>query len=106
MKALAALLLFTFSFLAVGYAQDAAALPATGLMGWIAAHGGLQLSVLMLVGCFNIACSAIREILAKLDGVDLSKDIPAGEKSLTLLNKLALWSGKILDYVGNNVQHK
>lgn len=116
-KFFAALFVFSFSWLLL--AQDPAAAPAavapaivasssflSGIWGWLNAHGGPVAAVLLLVGSFNALCSVIRDQLAKYDGVDLTKPIDPQYATLTLVNKICLWSGRILDLVNANTQHK
>lgn len=102
----------------IAYAQAAATAPAaaasapavvavgTGIMGWVVAHGGLQAAILMLLVCANTAISAVRTICYKYDGLDLTDDVdPEKYKTLTVVNKIALVVGKLLDIVGSNTQH-
>jgi len=119
MKLFSALVLFIISWSLITLAQVPAPSPTAvvaavvaapaaqgGFWGWIMAHGGLQAAVLLLVACFNIIISAVRDLLCKLDGIDLSQPIPADKTKLTFINKVALVSGKVLDWASANVQHK
>lgn len=121
-KLMAVSLLFVFSFVLVQMAFAQAPSPAAspvvaavvaappaasgGIWGWVVSHGGLQASILMLVACFNILVSALRDVLYKVDGVNLAPGAPVDSSKLTLLNKLALVSGQILDWMTANIQHK
>lgn len=123
-KLFAALTFFMFSFVIVqmAFAQVSSPAPVAsaspaivaaapvvaqgGFWGWVMAHGGLQASVLLLVACFNIVVTAARDVLCKVDGVNLANGVPPDKTKLTLLNKIALASGTVLDWLTANIQHK
>ena len=82
-----------------------AAAPANGMMTWIAAHGGFQASVLMLVTFLFSILSAVRLLLLKLDGVEPGAEIPADKSGLSALNKACIVLGQIIDFVQGNTKH-
>lgn len=82
-----------------------AAIAQVGVMGWINAHGGFQAAVLLLVGSAFCILSAIRQVLLNFDGVGPGQDIPADQKALTILNKVCLALGKVIDFIQGNVKH-
>jgi len=111
LKFLSFLLIFVFS--AIAFAQTPVvpgALASGGSGGsiwiWITAHGGPVASILLLLGSFNAICTMIRDQLAKWDGVDATQPIDPQYAKLTFFNKLALYSGKVIDLVTANLQHK
>lgn len=77
-----------------------------GIMGWVTSHGGFQAATVLLVYCLNVALSSIRTIAYKLDGLDLTAEVPPDYKGLTLLNKIALVVGNVTDFLTGNTQHK
>jgi len=81
------------------------AVPASGIMGWITAHGGFQASVLLLVGSAMAVLSGVRQLLYNFDGVAPGAAIPADMTGLTLVNKICVIMGKIVDYITGNVAH-
>jgi hypothetical protein len=109
MKTLLALLTFLVSYLYIGFAmaQEAVAPVAapTGIMGWIAAHGGFQASILILVGSSMALASALRTVLLYFDGVPPGADIPPGLTGLTTVNKVCVVLGKVLDFIQGNLKH-
>lgn len=86
-------------------AQAAVVAAPSGVMGWIESHGGFQAAVLLLVSSFNTILSALRIVLKKFDGVAEGDPIPADKKALTLVNKLCIILGQILDFSMGNVKH-
>lgn len=69
-------------------------------------HGGPEATVLLLVTSFNAVVSMLRQQMAAWDGVDLTKPIdPAAYSKLSFVNKLCLYSGKLLDLLTGNAQH-
>lgn len=72
----------------------------------IASKGGLLGFIVLCVSCFNILASGIRDLLCKWDGVAPGDQVNMEKfKALSLANKAALISGKLIDYVQGNVQH-
>lgn len=102
-----------WSFLAFAQAPSPAASPVAvvsaasqgGIMGWVTAHGGIQAAALMLVFSAFTLLSAVRTVLLKYDGLDLGQPIPADYKGLTLVNKLCLLGGNVIDFLTGNTQH-
>jgi hypothetical protein len=78
--------------------------PSTGVGGFVANHGGLQGLILLLVFSSNAILSALRNVVKKFEGVE-GEEIPADKVALTLLNKAAILTGKVLDYMTANVKH-
>ncbi len=72
---------------------------------WISAHGGPVAAILLVLGSFNAGMVALRAQLALWDGVDLTQPIPPQWVALTWSNKLAYYSGKLIDIVTANWQH-
>lgn len=72
---------------------------------WLQAHGGILAVVVAAMLSLNTILSALRDLLYFLDGVPKGAEIPANYTGLTLVNKICLWLGKILDYVQGNVAH-
>lgn len=87
------------------FAQSPAPVVVPQNVGFIAAHGGLQASLILLVLVLNIVLSAVRDVLASLDGVPKGGVIPEDKAALSLVNKVCIFLGKIIDYVQGNVQH-
>lgn len=114
MKLITSVLLFCFSWNFIAMAQTTsttlvaqpaiiAAVPAAGIMGWVNAHGGFQAAVLLLVGSAFAILSAIRQVLLAFDGVGPgATSVPPG---LTVLNKVCLFLGKVIDFLQGNIQH-
>lgn len=102
--------LFIFVFSAIAFAQGAIVPASIGTGGaiwvWVTAHGGPVGSLLLLIGSFNVLMAMLRDQLAKWDNVDLTLPIPPQWVALTWSNKLAYYSGKIIDFVTANIQHK
>lgn len=110
-----ALVAFVLAYSMLAIAQVPAASPAavavvaapaapSGLAGMVNSKGGLIAFVMLCLVCLNGVMSAVRLAMYKWDGVDLSADVSAN-KPLTVINKICLISGKILDFFGNNTQH-
>lgn len=76
-----------------------------GVMAWVESHGGFQGAVLLLVFTAMTLLSALRAVLKKWDGINEGDAIPADNKVLTLLNKICMVLGTVIDYVQGNVQH-
>lgn len=76
-----------------------------GVMAWVESHGGFQGAVLLLVFSAMTLLSALRAVLKKWDGIAEGDAIPADNKSLTLLNKVCMVLGTVIDYVQGNLQH-
>lgn len=76
-----------------------------GILGWVAAHGGFQAAILLVVGAAMTLLSAFRSVLAAYDGVAQGAAIPENMVGLTKLNKICLILGKIVDFLQGNVQH-
>lgn len=79
--------------------------PVGPVSNFIASHGGFYLTALLLAGCANSVLSAIRDVLAALDGVPKGGVIPEDKKALTAVNRICIALGKVIDYVQGNVQH-
>lgn len=82
-----------------------AIVPVSGIMGWIAAHGGFQGAVLILVSSFLALLSAIRQVLYNFDGVAPGAPIPVDKSALTLVNKICLILGQVVDFMSGNTKH-
>lgn len=76
-----------------------------GIMNWINSAGGFQAAVLLLVTTFMAILSAIRTLFASFDGVAPGAAIPTSLSGLTLINKICVIGGQILDFIQGNVQH-
>ena len=76
-----------------------------GIAGWVALHGGFQAAILLLVFSAFTLLSAIREVLYAYDGVAKGEPIPAQFKGLTLINKVCVILGKVLDFMQGNSAH-
>jgi hypothetical protein len=83
----------------------ATAAQATGIWGFFMAHGGPEATVLLLVTSFNAVMSLIRDQMAAWDGVDATQPIDPQYSKLTFFNKLALYSGKLMDLLMANTKH-
>ncbi len=118
MKLFASIFLFVLSYGFIAIAQVPVASPSpaiipvviplvekAGIMAWITAHGGFQAAVLLLVGSAFSLLSAIREILLKFDGIEKGAEIPADKSALTLVNKICIVLGKIVDFLQGNIKH-
>ena len=123
MKAISSLMLFIICWSYISFAQVVpapAASPAApvvqavasqapaaqhGVMAWVESHGGFQGAVLLLVFTAMTMLSALRAVLKKWDGINEGDAIPADNKALTLLNKICMVLGTVIDYVQGNVQH-
>jgi hypothetical protein len=77
----------------------------SGVMAWVESHGGFQAAVLMLVSGFLGILSAVRMLLYKLDGVAQGSSIPVDYKGLTVLNKVCLVLGSVVDFFTGNMAH-
>lgn len=77
----------------------------TGVLAWIDSHGGFQAAVLMLVTGFFGILSAVRLLLYKLDGIKQGDPIPADYKGLTIVNKICLVLGSVVDFFTGNMAH-
>ena len=66
---------------------------------------GLVATVLFLVFGANIILSAVRKVLYKYDGVKEGDTIPLSDSCLSLVNKVCLILGQILDFLGSNTKH-
>lgn len=116
MKLISTVMLFVFAWSFIAMAQTppsaapaivaapAVAIP-SGIMGWITAHGGFQAAVLLLVGSAFSMLSAVRQVLANFDGVAPGAAIPAGMAGLSLVNKICVILGQVVDFMTGNVQH-
>lgn len=113
-KTYLALILFTCSWSFLGLAQAptptpsvvaTAVVPANGVMEWVTAHGGFQSAVLLLVMSAFTLLSAVRQVLSNLDGVAPGAEIPAGMQGLTMLNKICVVLGQVVDFMQGNVKH-
>jgi hypothetical protein len=67
--------------------------------------GSIYGKVFLGVFALNAILSALRDIVAKYDGVNPGDQAPAGDTSLNLLQKACGIVGKILDFIQGNVQH-
>lgn len=68
--------------------------------------GGLQGFVLALMVSFMAILSSIRALALKLEGFQADgSDVPATNKPLTLMNKIAKYVGVALDWAMGNVAH-
>lgn len=85
------------------FAQDAAV--QTGILGWIAAHGGFQAAVLLVAGGAMALLSGVRQVLLIYDGVAPGAEIPAGMAGLSLVNKVCVILGQVIDFLQGNVKH-
>jgi hypothetical protein len=81
------------------------AAPATGILGWIQAHGGFQAAILFIVMSTFTALSALRKILYAYDGVKEGDTIPADKTTLTTVNKICLVLGSVVDFIQGNTKH-
>lgn len=100
--------MFVLSWTVIAMAQAAASAPVSasgGIMGWINAHGGVQMSALLLVYSANAILSAVRDVCCKLDGINPGDVIPANKQALTIINKVCIALGKVIDFIQGNVQH-
>lgn len=79
--------------------------PSSGVGGWLALHGGFTAAIILIVFSAFTVVSAIREILLKYDGVAPGAPIPPGLTGLTLVNKICVILGKILDFMQGNTAH-
>lgn len=70
----------------------------------IQAPTGQALPLILLYG-LNVVLSAVRAVLAKIDGVNPGDQIPADKTNLNLINKAAIFLGQIMDLVMMNTQH-
>ena len=121
-KLVPALMLFIICWSFISMAQSASPVPASspvavisapsaapaagsGVMGWISAHGGFQAAVLLLVFSANAILSAVRDVMKKWDGINPGDAIPAANTKLTLVNRICMILGQVIDYVQGNVQH-
>ena len=119
MKALSKLLLGTlglvFCYCIAARAQVASPSPAavsaavvssgSWISSLIASKGGFMAFGLLLITCFNITVSALQSLCLTFDGIAPGATVPPEDKVLTLMNKICGISGKILSWVGSNVQH-
>src|SRR6266403_1539385 len=78
------------------------ATPVIAAPSWLEAHGGMMAVVVAVMLGLNAILSGLRDLLYFLDGVPKGAPIPANYTGLTLVNKICLWLGKILDYVQGN----
>lgn len=76
-----------------------------GLVKWVADHGGPQAAILFLIFSVFTGLSAARQILYKYDGINPGDPIPADMKGLTLVNKICVFLGGILDFMTGNTKH-
>lgn len=86
-------------------APTVAPVTTSALSTFINSHGGMSSSIILVLMCMNSLLSALRDICARFDGVNPGDAAPVGDTKLTVLNKVCLILGKILDYVTANVQH-
>lgn len=98
------LAVFLFCLEVLSQAAVPAASP-TGLSGWIASHGGLSASALLLLGSLNILLSAVRQVLANWDGIPAGANLPTDASKLGVINKICIYLGMAIDYLQGNVQH-
>lgn len=107
MKLFLSLTLFILSFGLLSHAQSPIiAVPSSGgILGWITDHGGYQAAILLLVGSAMAVLSAIRTVLSNFDGVAPGAAIPSNLQGLTLVNKICVILGQIIDFLQGNVQH-
>ena len=82
-----------------------AAAPSSGLLGWIALHGGFMAVVVACSMFANTLLSALRSFLCYIDGVPVGGVIPPNYVGLTKVNIAAVWVGKIVDWLTANIQH-
>lgn len=102
-----ALMVIVFSFVALAQSPAPSPLPVSGgaLVAIVNSKGGLVAFIILVMACVNIIMSSVRLALYKWDGVNPGDQIPADDKALTLVNKICLFLGKIVDFIGQNVQH-
>lgn len=113
MKTIFFALTFLFAWTVLGQAPELVATPVAaaapvakaGIIAWIDAHGGFQASILLLVGSAMAILSAVRTVLSNFDGVAPGASIPPGLTGLTMINKICVVLGKVIDFVQGNVQH-
>jgi hypothetical protein len=82
-----------------------AAAPSSGLLGWIALHGGFMAVVMSCSIFMNSILSGLRTFLFYIDGIAPGGVIPPNYTGLTKLNIVAVWVGKVMDWAMSNVQH-
>lgn len=110
------LLMLAFSVLALAQSSPPPAPSATpaivsspaspsGLGGLVQSKGGLVAFITLCVLSLNALMSGVRLMLLKWDGVNPGDPIPADDKALTVVNKICIVAGQIMDFFGQNTQH-
>lgn len=111
MKYLVAIVFLLFTIVMIGSIQAQEVVvqnPAPIISAPVAAplgSGGLISIILLVAFSANTMLTALRTVLLKYDGVAPGSDIPADDKALTLVNKICIVLGSILDFLMSNPQH-
>lgn len=72
---------------------------------FVEAHGGLVATLVLLVFAAQALLTALRTVLLKFDGIAEGQDIPPANTTLTLVNKICIVLGTILDFLQGNAKH-